>query len=839
MTPPSEADVPSSAPAPAPRAYWCFISYRHADNKEPGRQWATWLHQAIETYEVPADLVGNKNDRGEIIPERIFPVFRDQVELPADSDLVRPIYSALDNSKYLIVICSPRSAKSKYVASEIRYFKKLGKQGRVLAAMIDGEPNASWDEEKQAGGFKPGQECFPPPLLHPVDGEGNQLPEHTEPIAADFRLDDGSEGWTTPEAYRQALKASGRPTGSLLTGEVNDYRKRCETMKLMIIAGVLGVPLGTLTKREAAYQLQLARKRARTLRLWLAAVGLLAVFAIAGGIFGVLGERNAEANYAKTQSIEYIKGIKDAAKDVESKKLEEAREELAVLPKKLRNWEWGYLMAQCPPPVFSFDHIDKAGAAYAGGDDVRQALVEASAKVDAVAADGATDDEEILSPRKLFKATFRHFGGRPGAELTVDLANPPPVAPRNDPTAPSQPKELIDETTREYGNINGVAFFPDESLILVAADFDDLDSASFADLAVDTSPPKAQVTTNKSTASDPAEPGSVYHLIAIPPDLGSSPDFQQGQRDSAAADKLVVKDDSGGHDFSRTIADIRRKDGHTLVLYNLIGKDKAAEIWDVTENKCLARIGEPARVPQGHAGMGASGSETGDIGGAFSDDETKIIICPVGFDPAQPIPAEDVENFSDEDDFEGQTAVFDVKTGKRLVTLVGHEPMFRSHGSDSSFGFSPLGTCAYHTLHADDSDEGSTCFSVVTGKEVKLPSDNYGSLEWSPDETYFFGDDEVYRFKDLQPVVNSGDAGPGADLQQIVTPHRYVVGITVYIDNPLLPLVDLNLLKPGKIPVCDFFEAWKQGGKNGTREKLTYAQRVLLDWQLKVDQLLP
>jgi hypothetical protein len=40
--------------------YHAFISYRHADNKVLGRQWATWLHHAIETYEVPADLMGKK-----------------------------------------------------------------------------------------------------------------------------------------------------------------------------------------------------------------------------------------------------------------------------------------------------------------------------------------------------------------------------------------------------------------------------------------------------------------------------------------------------------------------------------------------------------------------------------------------------------------------------------------------------------------------------------------------------------------------------------------------------------------------------------------------------------
>ena len=148
----------------ASRLFWCFISYRHSDNKQPGRQWATWLHQAIETYEVPGDLVGTVNERGDTIPERIFPVFRDEEELPVDADLASPIYRALDASKFLVVICSPRAVASTYVGSEIRYFKQLGRGENVLAVMIEGEPNVAWEADKQAAGYRVEQECFPEAL---------------------------------------------------------------------------------------------------------------------------------------------------------------------------------------------------------------------------------------------------------------------------------------------------------------------------------------------------------------------------------------------------------------------------------------------------------------------------------------------------------------------------------------------------------------------------------------------------------------------------------------------------------------------------------------------------
>ena len=157
--------------------YLAFISYRHADNKTPGRQWATWLHQAIETYQVPDQLVGKTNSRGEEIPSRIFPVFRDEEALPADADLESSIKIALDNSALLIVLCSPRANASKYVADEIDYFKKLGRSDRIIAAMIDGEPNASWDTSKHNESIGIESECFPEPLRVKYDQGGNPTGE--------------------------------------------------------------------------------------------------------------------------------------------------------------------------------------------------------------------------------------------------------------------------------------------------------------------------------------------------------------------------------------------------------------------------------------------------------------------------------------------------------------------------------------------------------------------------------------------------------------------------------------------------------------------------------------
>lgn len=274
----------STVASPLQRDYWAFISYRHADNKEPGRQWATWLHQALETYEIPEDLVGSKNERGDVIPERIFPVFRDEEELPADAELSTPIEGALQRSAFLVVLCSPKAVASQFVADEILRFKQLGKEKRILAAIIGGEPNSGGDTE-----------CFPKPLRFDLGDDGQLSTTPSEPIAADFRLPDGTAGWTSPAAYRDELKRNGI-ADSESKRLIADLTDRQNLMLLKIIAGIIGVPLGTLTDRDKAYQLAKQKKRTRQLRVWLALVSIITLIAVYFGYqSSVTAEREAAA----------------------------------------------------------------------------------------------------------------------------------------------------------------------------------------------------------------------------------------------------------------------------------------------------------------------------------------------------------------------------------------------------------------------------------------------------------------------------------------------------------------------------------------------------------------
>src|SRR5271165_4683038 len=108
-----------TSPTIAEFRYRAFIAYSHQDEA-----WAKWLHKALETYRVPARLVGTKTEVG-AIPPRLAPIFRDRDELPSSPDLSRKINEALAQSEHLIVICSPHSAASRYVNEEIITFKRL------------------------------------------------------------------------------------------------------------------------------------------------------------------------------------------------------------------------------------------------------------------------------------------------------------------------------------------------------------------------------------------------------------------------------------------------------------------------------------------------------------------------------------------------------------------------------------------------------------------------------------------------------------------------------------------------------------------------------------------
>lgn len=159
--------------------YWAFISYSHQDET-----WAAWLHKELETYRLPRGIAGMEF-HGEIVPKYLKPVFRDRDELAGASDLGGKLRRSLEQSRTLIVICSEKSARSKWVEEEIRYFKSLGRSHRVLSLIVSGEPYSS----------DAAMECFPKAIRHQLGADGHISDQVAEPLAADVRPGkDGRQG---------------------------------------------------------------------------------------------------------------------------------------------------------------------------------------------------------------------------------------------------------------------------------------------------------------------------------------------------------------------------------------------------------------------------------------------------------------------------------------------------------------------------------------------------------------------------------------------------------------------------------------------------------------------
>lgn len=242
--------------------YWAFISYSHKDAAI-----ADWLHKRLETYRVPGGLVGTPSRDG-TVPERLMPIFRDREELPTSSQLGDNLQRSLEQSRYLVVICSPDGAQSRWVEEEVRAFKKEKGHDRVIALIASGVPNAS-------DGSEPGAECFPHSLR--FEGEGkDSTPVRVEPIAADLR-----------------------PEG--------DGRERAF---LKIVAGLLGVGFDDLYQREKRRQNQ------RNLLVGTAvAAALVAVAGVYASIRHEIGTVGKDAAVATTD----FKDVRPKNKDAEKR----------------------------------------------------------------------------------------------------------------------------------------------------------------------------------------------------------------------------------------------------------------------------------------------------------------------------------------------------------------------------------------------------------------------------------------------------------------------------------------------------------------------------------------
>jgi hypothetical protein len=204
--------------------YKAFISYSHTDEA-----WAKRLQIGLETFHIDKRLRGFPTKVGPI-PATLRPIFRDRSDLTVSESLTGELRAALKASQFMIVVCSPAAATSKYVEEEIRYFRGLGRGDKILPVIVGG------DHDDAVGNF-------PAALLELGPGaEGADAAKH-EPLAADARKD--GDGW--------------------------------KNAQLKLVGGLLGLPLGVIVQRQRERQI-------KERYYWGAAVATLAVMAAIAGL---------------------------------------------------------------------------------------------------------------------------------------------------------------------------------------------------------------------------------------------------------------------------------------------------------------------------------------------------------------------------------------------------------------------------------------------------------------------------------------------------------------------------------------------------------------------------
>ena len=219
--------------------YSAFISYRHLPADIAA---AKAVQRALETYRIPADI------RKKTGVKKLNRCFRDQDELPLADDLGASIEKALQESEWLIVICSPDLPGSNWCLREIDYYIGLGRKDHIIPVLISGEPKDS----------------YPPQITHEKTEEESR---EVEPLAADIR------------------------------GNLN---KQLKTEKMRIIARMLNLNFNDLKKRE----------KERALRRGLALVSCVLAVVLGFAVYALYQnrllteERNATARNAAELLIE-------------------------------------------------------------------------------------------------------------------------------------------------------------------------------------------------------------------------------------------------------------------------------------------------------------------------------------------------------------------------------------------------------------------------------------------------------------------------------------------------------------------------------------------------------
>lgn len=148
-------------------AYRAFISYTKADHK-----FAQALFKRLEGYKLDKDLAARVLPTDLAKGRTIGKIYRAPEEAGAATSLPRVIESALRQSEHLIVVCSQAATQSRWVEEEIRAFRRLRPDGKVLSILVGDRKGV------------PAESCFPAALLEGI-APGEHIAIPSSPLAPD------------------------------------------------------------------------------------------------------------------------------------------------------------------------------------------------------------------------------------------------------------------------------------------------------------------------------------------------------------------------------------------------------------------------------------------------------------------------------------------------------------------------------------------------------------------------------------------------------------------------------------------------------------------------------
>jgi MTH538 TIR-like domain (DUF1863) len=196
----------------SPFTYDAFISYsgfrKVGEATQLDETIARQLHKSLEVYRVPRSL--RKSLPHQSRRARLKKIFLDREEVRVSDSLNDRLTEALRDSRFLIVICSPRARQSRWINQEIAIFRSFGRDKQILPLLVEGEP----------------AEAFP----NAIFGNGNQ---------------DGSKQLTAPEELTAFPLAADVRAPSL-----SKSLRLLKYEKLRLLATIIGCEYDDLRRRE-------------------------------------------------------------------------------------------------------------------------------------------------------------------------------------------------------------------------------------------------------------------------------------------------------------------------------------------------------------------------------------------------------------------------------------------------------------------------------------------------------------------------------------------------------------------------------------------------------------